>query len=251
MAAGESPKAAISSPAQYCGLRLRRGTRIRELPEEHEVLRRWCEALGQEHRGQRLAGLARKIFLKLLKAKREVPGAAERRPCGEVPRVIPYWSQFGAQGNPMRSSLMAKVPRALKFDKFGAKSCKLEKIDKLIFWQKLQGNLSFGSKKGSWALHGVRRGLSAHRGGQPAELVTSDVSAPSGSVFGAKRSKWWSPKSLFFHIGLQMARSALKFARFWSKAGSRRLPCLWSPGLRVQVKSLSIHSSGCLASLTL
>ena len=39
---------AISSPAQYCGLRLRRGTRIRELPEEHEVLRRWCEALNQE-----------------------------------------------------------------------------------------------------------------------------------------------------------------------------------------------------------
>ena len=29
MAAGESPKVAISSPAQYCGLRLRRGTRIR------------------------------------------------------------------------------------------------------------------------------------------------------------------------------------------------------------------------------
>ena len=32
MAVGESPKVAISSPAQYCGLRLRRGTRIRELP---------------------------------------------------------------------------------------------------------------------------------------------------------------------------------------------------------------------------
>ena len=72
VAVGESPKVAISSPAQYCGLRLRRGTRIRELPEEHEVLR-------QEYRGQRLAGLARKIFLKLLKAKREVPGAAERQ----------------------------------------------------------------------------------------------------------------------------------------------------------------------------
>ena len=79
MAAGESPKVAISSPAQYCGLRLRRGARIRELPEEHEVLRRWCEALNQEYRGQRLAGLAHEIFLKLLKAKREVPGAAERQ----------------------------------------------------------------------------------------------------------------------------------------------------------------------------
>ena len=29
---------------------------------------------------------------------------------GEVPRVIPYWSQFGAQGDPVRSSLMGKVP---------------------------------------------------------------------------------------------------------------------------------------------
>ena len=36
MAAGESPKVAISSPAQYCGLRLRWGTRIRELPEEQQ-----------------------------------------------------------------------------------------------------------------------------------------------------------------------------------------------------------------------
>ena len=35
--------------------------------------------LGQEYRGQRLAGLAHEIFLKLLKAKREVPGAAERQ----------------------------------------------------------------------------------------------------------------------------------------------------------------------------
>ena len=43
------------------------------------MLRRWCEALGQEYRGQRLAGLAHEIFLKLLKAKREVPGAAERQ----------------------------------------------------------------------------------------------------------------------------------------------------------------------------
>ena len=34
---------------------------------------------GQEYRGQRLAGLAHEIFLKLLKAKREVPGAAERQ----------------------------------------------------------------------------------------------------------------------------------------------------------------------------
>ena len=40
------------------------------------MLRRWCKALEQEYRGQRLA---HKIFLKLLKAKREVPGAAERQ----------------------------------------------------------------------------------------------------------------------------------------------------------------------------
>ena len=50
----------------------------RQLMAAGEVLRRWCEALNQEYRGQRLAGLAHEIFLKLLKAKREVPGAAER-----------------------------------------------------------------------------------------------------------------------------------------------------------------------------
>ena len=70
MAAGET----ISSPAQYCGLRLRRGTRIQEL---RKLLQRLCEALGQEYRGQRRR--LGKIFLKLLKAKREVIGAAERQ----------------------------------------------------------------------------------------------------------------------------------------------------------------------------
>ena len=72
MAVGESPKVAISSPAQYCGLRLRRGG------SESCRRTRWCEALNQEY-SQRLAGLAHEIFLKLLKAKREVPGAAERQ----------------------------------------------------------------------------------------------------------------------------------------------------------------------------
>ena len=79
MAAGESPKVTLSSPSQYSGLRLRCGMRIRELPEEHELLRRWCEGLDQEYRGQRLAGLAHEVFLKLLKAKREVPTAAQRQ----------------------------------------------------------------------------------------------------------------------------------------------------------------------------
>ena len=39
-----------------------------------------------EYRGQRLAGLAHEIFLKLLKAKREVPGAAERQKTGRAGR---------------------------------------------------------------------------------------------------------------------------------------------------------------------
>ena len=38
-----------------------------------------AEVVRQECRGQRLTGLAHEIFLKLLKAKREVPGAAERQ----------------------------------------------------------------------------------------------------------------------------------------------------------------------------
>ena len=77
MAAGESPKVTLSSPSQYSGLRLRCGMRIRELPEEHELLRRWCEGLDQEYRGQRLA--RRGLSPKLLKAKREVPRAAQRQ----------------------------------------------------------------------------------------------------------------------------------------------------------------------------
>ena len=88
MAVGESPKVAISSPAQYCRLRLRRGTRIRGLPEEHEVLRRWCEALGQEYRGQRLAGLAHEMFLKLLKAKREARRGGEAEDPGRAGRQV-------------------------------------------------------------------------------------------------------------------------------------------------------------------
>ena len=48
-------------------------------PKEHELLRRWCEGLGQEYRGQRLVGLVHEVFLKLLKAKREVPTAAQRQ----------------------------------------------------------------------------------------------------------------------------------------------------------------------------
>ena len=75
------PQGGHQQPGAVLRAEAERGTRIRELPEEHEVLRRWCEALNQEqeYRGQRLAGLAHEIFLKLLKAKREVPGAAERQ----------------------------------------------------------------------------------------------------------------------------------------------------------------------------
>ena len=80
MAAGESPKVAISSPTAVLRAEAEAGHQDpRATGEEHEVLRRWCEALGQEQRGQRLAGLAHEIFLKLLKAKREVPGVAERQ----------------------------------------------------------------------------------------------------------------------------------------------------------------------------
>ena len=33
---------------------------------------------------------------------------------GEVPRVLPYWSQFGAQGDPVRSQFDGNSARALK-----------------------------------------------------------------------------------------------------------------------------------------
>ena len=86
----QSPKVAISS-RRSTGLRLRRGTRIQELPEEHEVLRRWCEALNQEYRGQRLAGLAHEIFLKLLKASGKCPARWRGRrpwPRGRQARAV-------------------------------------------------------------------------------------------------------------------------------------------------------------------
>ena len=71
---------------------------------------------------------------------------------GEVPRVLPYWSQFGAQGDPVRSQFdgkSAQGPENLASLQLNLASWK--KIDKLIFWQKLQGNVGLGSKKG-WAL---------------------------------------------------------------------------------------------------
>ena len=43
------------------------------------MLRRWCEALNQEYKGQRLAGLAHEIFFEAAEGKAEVPGAAERQ----------------------------------------------------------------------------------------------------------------------------------------------------------------------------
>ena len=61
---------------------------------------------------------------------------------------------------------------------------------------------------------------------QPAELVTTDVTAPSGSVFWCKkRSKRSSPKSPFFVSDCKWDAQASKFAGFRWKAGSRRPLC--------------------------
>ena len=79
MAAGESPKVA--------------------LPEEHEVLRR-C-----------LAGLAHEIFLKLLKAKREVPGAAEREDLGRAGRQVRA-VRMRADGRHLRAGPVVPVRQA-------------------------------------------------------------------------------------------------------------------------------------------
>ena len=60
----------------------------------------------------------------------------------------------------------------------------------------------------------------------PAELVTTDVTAPSGSVFWCKkRLKRSSPKSPFFVSGCKWDAQASKFAGFRWKAGSRRPLC--------------------------
>ena len=68
MAAGKSPKAVLrAAEAGHQDPRAAGG---------REMLRRWCEALRQEY----LAGLAHELFLKLLKAKREVARRRGRRP---------------------------------------------------------------------------------------------------------------------------------------------------------------------------
>ena len=71
---------------------------------------------------------------------------------------------------------------------------------------------------------GVRQPAEVVR--QPAELVTAEVTAPSGSVFGAKKSsKRSSPKSPFFVSDCKWDARASKFAGFRWKAGSRRPLC--------------------------
>ena len=71
---------------------------------------------------------------------------------------------------------------------------------------------------------GVRQPAEVVR--QPAELVTTEVTAPSGSVFAAKKSsKRSSPKNPFFVSDCKWDARASKFAGFRWKAGSRRPLC--------------------------
>ena len=56
------PQGGHQQPGAVLRAKAEAGPRIRELPEEHEVLRRSCEALNQEYRGQRLAGLRTRFF---------------------------------------------------------------------------------------------------------------------------------------------------------------------------------------------
>ena len=72
------PKVAISSPAQHCGLRLRRHQDPRLL-EEHEVLRRWCEALRLEQLQKNLVRQAGQALAPVLLVEREVPGGGEAK----------------------------------------------------------------------------------------------------------------------------------------------------------------------------
>ena len=77
-AAGQAAGGTRAAPS--CSSRTRPASlTLREA--RRQLMAAWREAktLNQKYRGQRLAGLAHEIFLKLLKAKREVPGAAERQ----------------------------------------------------------------------------------------------------------------------------------------------------------------------------
>ena len=51
---------------------------ICELPEDAEALQAWMERFGLKYRGQRLAGATNEVFLRLLRAQREVPQQREQ-----------------------------------------------------------------------------------------------------------------------------------------------------------------------------
>ena len=53
---------------------------VRELPEDWEEMAAWSEKLGVDYCGERLPGLAYKVFQSLLKASRRTPNKLEITP---------------------------------------------------------------------------------------------------------------------------------------------------------------------------
>jgi hypothetical protein len=91
---------------------------IRELPQNHPELRKWCESLGVEYRGQGLPSLSLEVFESLLKGRRKAPTPKQRKDirskqegkcanCGEVGDRLEFDHVC-----PMRQTLT--VPAALQ-----------------------------------------------------------------------------------------------------------------------------------------
>ena len=118
-APAQSPKVAISSPAQYCGLRLRRGTRIQELPQNRGRGQRLDlpEAAEGETRGARRGGEAedpgragRQARAVRLRADLELDHVAPARHCHSEKTL----HQPGEPGGARRHGVRPEPPPCLQ-----------------------------------------------------------------------------------------------------------------------------------------
>ncbi|WP_353213255.1 AAA family ATPase [Rhodovarius sp.] len=85
---GKNPKVSLKSLCTWAALRYRctmaaEGVSgwcvIKEVPQDFELMKAWCEKLGVEYRGQGLPSLTLEVFQHLLGPKRKQPTLAERR----------------------------------------------------------------------------------------------------------------------------------------------------------------------------
>ena len=124
LAEGHCPKVVMRSMSEWRCLRLRvRGGEdcvICAFHEDLEVLQAWMGRLGLPYHGQRLAGAASEVFLRLLKARRDPPGSRQAvlaeqdhrcKLCAapitaatcELDHIVPVHQSFSAQAQNLQA----------------------------------------------------------------------------------------------------------------------------------------------------